>query len=910
MKNKKTVLFTFIYVITIISILSTTHNKNIVLTRNSNIYAKPANKAFDNFYKCVVDQYNSDNSKKISYKTNLTDKQLNSIIGLYCDSKKIKSAKGIEKLSNIIFLSLDNNQLTELDVSKNKALTTLTVSSNNLKHLNVSKNTALKELFVYENNLTELDVSKNTALEKLIVFDNNLTELDVSKNTALTTLNVSSNNLKRLNVSKNTALTKLFADDNNLKRLNISQNYKLEELEVSIEIGTYKNKNKLIINVDIPKKMINKNLPDGVKFNNDKLFVDRFKAGLKLIYFLNKNDTFNKVTYHICVIEATSNQYKIDEEKEKIYITDSAKKQTILDNIKLNYGTKEIKNDKLIIKYNDEVVKKFKLVYKVSGVSLDQSSIDMKKNATVQLNATVSPKNATNKKVIWTSDNNLVATVSDNGLVKAKNAGSAVITATTDDGKKTAKAKINVERPNIVDDGIPRLNIYTYNSKSISDGQYAPINPSGLEYKVYNTKKKCESDIDGAIVSSTVDRTSWNMFVGEKNTKLDNNSLYMEAKIFGAPVGTDLYIKQSKVDGYELNNECRKIKVGETNSITFSNKPSKNNKYYNIKIDNSLIKKGTSDIKAEFYGREKVSIYDDYQEIRKDDYIFLGWKIQRKSDKKYMCYKDQNHTSFDWLDENNCGNGIILLQNNGDLSSYLTDIKNKETIILKSDWQVPSTIKIELKDTNNQKYKRHATVMLYNDKKQCLQDFQTNTYQQAKAASSIEQGQYGWISKNSQKSNDIETNDGIISIKKQLSDKNYYLLVLVSNYYNSLNSNCIKVKAGESKTIKLTPKKFKINYNLSGGTGTVKTVEKTVDKDVTIKVKNLKYTNYKLDYWKAQRKVDNKTEYRCYNKDNKKGWYLAKDCHSYIKYGTDGKDFNMTINTPGDSITFVAQWKK
>ncbi len=63
---------------------------------------------------------------------------------------------------------------------------------------------------------------------------------------------------------------------------------------------------------------------------------------------------------------------------------------------------------------------------------------------TLQLKATVSPSNATDKSVKWTSSDSAVATVSAGGLVTAKKSGVALITATTNDGKKTAKCAVTV----------------------------------------------------------------------------------------------------------------------------------------------------------------------------------------------------------------------------------------------------------------------------------------------------------------------------------------------------------------------------------------------------------------------------------------------------------------------------------
>ncbi len=60
--------------------------------------------------------------------------------------KKIQSLKGIEYFENLTTLYCSDNQLTELDVSKNTALETLYCDNNQLTALDVSKNTALEEL--------------------------------------------------------------------------------------------------------------------------------------------------------------------------------------------------------------------------------------------------------------------------------------------------------------------------------------------------------------------------------------------------------------------------------------------------------------------------------------------------------------------------------------------------------------------------------------------------------------------------------------------------------------------------------------------------------------------------------------------------------------------------------------------
>jgi uncharacterized protein YjdB len=80
----------------------------------------------------------------------------------------------------------------------------------------------------------------------------------------------------------------------------------------------------------------------------------------------------------------------------------------------------------------------------VTGVALSPASASVPVGGTVQLTATVSPSNATNKSVSWSSNNTSVATVNASGLVSGIAAGSATITVTTQDGSKSATCAVTV----------------------------------------------------------------------------------------------------------------------------------------------------------------------------------------------------------------------------------------------------------------------------------------------------------------------------------------------------------------------------------------------------------------------------------------------------------------------------------
>ena len=81
----------------------------------------------------------------------------------------------------------------------------------------------------------------------------------------------------------------------------------------------------------------------------------------------------------------------------------------------------------------------------VTSVTLDESELTIEKGYTAQLTATVAPDDADNLGLTWTSDNEEVATVDENGLVTAVSAGEANITATAVDGSGvTATCKVTV----------------------------------------------------------------------------------------------------------------------------------------------------------------------------------------------------------------------------------------------------------------------------------------------------------------------------------------------------------------------------------------------------------------------------------------------------------------------------------
>lgn len=82
----------------------------------------------------------------------------------------------------------------------------------------------------------------------------------------------------------------------------------------------------------------------------------------------------------------------------------------------------------------------------VQSVSLSPSSTSIDVGASETLVANVLPANATNKQVTWTSNNSSIASVDASGTVTGVAQGTAVITATTKDGGKTATCTVTVTK--------------------------------------------------------------------------------------------------------------------------------------------------------------------------------------------------------------------------------------------------------------------------------------------------------------------------------------------------------------------------------------------------------------------------------------------------------------------------------
>ena len=125
----------------------------------------------------------------------------------------------------------------------------------------------------------------------------------------------------------------------------------------------------------------------------------------------------------------------------------------------------------------------------VSGVALNKKVATVNVGKKVTVKATVTPANADNKTLVWTSSNTKIATVS-NGVVKGVKAGRVIITAKTTDGSNiSAKCTVTVKQPVTRISLSKKATMYT-GKKLTLKAKVNPANASNkaLTWKSSNTK--------------------------------------------------------------------------------------------------------------------------------------------------------------------------------------------------------------------------------------------------------------------------------------------------------------------------------------------------------------------------------------------------------------------------------------
>jgi len=178
-----------------------------------------------------------------------------------------------------------------------------------------------------------------------------------------------------------------------------------------------------------------------------------------------------------------------------------------------------------------------------TGITLNSSTLALKKGNTGQLTATVTPNDADNKSVTWTSSNTNVATVDSSGKVTAVASGSATITATNASGQN-ATCAVTVTNPA---NGIT-LNKSTLTlTKGGNETLTATVDPTDADGTVtWSSNKTSVATVDsnGKVTAVAVGTATVTAKAGDKTATC--------TVTVSAPSETISLIREQNPDDYEM----------------------------------------------------------------------------------------------------------------------------------------------------------------------------------------------------------------------------------------------------------------------------------------------------------------------------------------------------------------------
>ena len=178
----------------------------------------------------------------------ISAKEARFVMMLDIEEMNIQSLVGIEYFTQLKKLRCSDNEIKEIDISKNKVLKELDCSNNPIDRLDVSELPMLADLRIHSTKITQIDVRNNPALYLLTISNSPITSIDVSDNKELSMLLCNNNQLTELDVSKNAKLLMLSCGNNKLSTINLSMNPNLVNLYCNDQTDGNK---QLLTNLDI-----------------------------------------------------------------------------------------------------------------------------------------------------------------------------------------------------------------------------------------------------------------------------------------------------------------------------------------------------------------------------------------------------------------------------------------------------------------------------------------------------------------------------------------------------------------------------------------------------------------------------------------------------------------------------------
>lgn len=158
---------------------------------------------------------------------------------------------------------------------------------------------------------------------------------------------------------------------------------------------------------------------------------------------LTKKDETAQLTAEVIPSYADNTRVKWKSSDENVVTVDEKGKVTAVGN-----GTATITVTSVSGNYTATVAVTVKIPVEIEKISIEAEKETLTKlGESTELKVKIEPENADAQKLIWKSENEMIAAVDENGKVTAIGNGTAIITVTTEDGKNTASITITVKIP-------------------------------------------------------------------------------------------------------------------------------------------------------------------------------------------------------------------------------------------------------------------------------------------------------------------------------------------------------------------------------------------------------------------------------------------------------------------------------
>ena len=215
---------------------------------------------------------------------------------------------------------------------------------------------------------------------------------------------------------------------------------------------------------------------------------------------LNRKDETAQLTAEVIPSYADNTRVKWKSSDENVVTVDEKGKVTAVGN-----GTATITVTSVSGNYTATVAVTVKIPVEIEKISIEAEKETLTKlGESTELKVKIEPENADAQKLIWKSENEMIAAVDENGKVTAIGNGTVIITVTTEDGKNTASITITVKIPDepVINKtkGFGRLKVRSVNQTKTSitlewskldgvDGYFVYGNRCNTKTKTYKYQK-------------------------------------------------------------------------------------------------------------------------------------------------------------------------------------------------------------------------------------------------------------------------------------------------------------------------------------------------------------------------------------------------------------------------------------